>query len=72
MCRMIGAIEVARFDAATIAGKWGNFCLHHWMINCPRALGTGIGQMLIRPGEDPSSLAVKLEVDDLVIVKRLP
>jgi alkylhydroperoxidase family enzyme len=60
--------EIARFDAAARRGAWGNFCLACWSDHCPRALGTGIGQMLVRDGENPRAIAVELSVDDLVIV----
>lgn len=69
MCRQVGALTRARFDAATVAGAWGNLCLLHWSLSCRRALGVGVGQMLILPGEDPRKVAVELKVDDLVVVR---
>ena len=67
-CRIAGVAAIARFDAKMTRGTWGNFCPMCWMRQCQPALGTGIGQMLIREGENPREIATQLGVDDLVIV----
>ncbi len=56
--RIDGPVHKARFDLAAVHGtSWGDVCAEH---RAGKPLGTGRGQLLVLPGEDPDAVLASL------------